>query len=86
MMQIVDKVMPGKIEVEAVEKEDYRLYKLVIERLAKIIPELGYAIANCKDLEANEFEMSSFRLQDAMTDIATVFAETVQGLECIKPK
>ena len=78
--------MGAKVEIEYIEKEDYRLYKLVIERLAKIIPELGYAIANCKDLEANEFEMSSFRLQDAMTDIATVFAEIVQGLKCIKPK
>ena len=78
--------MGAKVEIEFIEKEDYRLYKLVIERLAKIIPELGYAIANCKDLEANGFEMSAFRLQDAMTDIATVFAETVQGLKCIKTK
>lgn len=78
--------MSNKIDIEYVEPEDYRLYNLVIERLPKVINELGYAISNCKDLESNGFEMDTYKLNDAMTDIAMVFADAVVGLKYIKPK
>ena len=74
------------VEIERVDKEDYRIYNLVIERLAKVITEFGFAIANCKDLEGHGFEMDYYKMQDAMTDIATVFSDAVQGLKHIKPK
>ena len=41
---------------------------------------------NFKDLEDNGFEMDTYKLQDAMTDIAMTFADTVAGLKYIKPK
>jgi hypothetical protein len=77
--------MSDKIKVELVDREDYRIYNLVIERLAQVIPELGYAIKNCKDLEDHGFDMDYFKLQDAMVEIASVFAGTVAGLKYIKP-
>lgn len=78
--------MSGKVEIEYVEKGDYRIYNLAIERLAQVIPELGYAIANCKDLEDRGFDMDVFKLEGAMVEIATVFAEMVTGVKYIKPK
>lgn len=77
--------MSDKIEVEYIDREDYRIYNLVIERLAKVIPELEYAIKNCKDLEDHGFDIDEFKLQDAMVEIATVFAGMVAGLKYIKP-
>lgn len=78
--------MSDKIEVEYIDREDYRIYNLVIERLAKVIPELEHVIKNCKDLEDHGFDMDEFKLQDAMIEIATVFAEAVAGLKYFKPK
>lgn len=78
--------MSNKIDIEYVEPGDYHLYNLAIERLAQVIPELGYAIANCKDLEDRGFDMDVFKLEGAMVEIATVFAEVVAGLKYIKPK
>lgn len=77
--------MSDKIKVEYVDREDYRLYNLAIERLAQAIPVLGLAIANCKDLEDHGFDMDVFKLQDAMVEIATVFAGAVAGLKYVKP-
>jgi hypothetical protein len=77
--------MIEKIKVEFVGRENYRLYNLVIEQLSKVIKELGYVVLNFKDLEDNGFEMDTYKLQDAMTDIAMVFAGTVDGLRYIKP-
>ena len=71
--------------VKIVSPRDYHLYNLVIERLSKVIPELRYAIANCKDLEENGFDMDFFRLQEAMIDISASFAEIVAGQKYIKP-
>ena len=78
--------MSEKAEIEYVDKEEYRIYNLAIEHLAKIITELGYAIGNCNDLEDLGYDMNAYRLQDAMVDIATVFAGAVAGLKYIKPK
>ena len=75
-----------KSEIEYVDKEDYRIYNLAIERLAKVITELCFAIENCKDLEDHGFEINYFKLQDAITYISTVLADTVMGLKYIKPK
>ena len=61
--------MENNNNVKIVSPGDYHLYNLVIERLSKVIPELRYAIANCKDLEENGFDMDFFRLQEAMIDI-----------------
>ena len=77
--------MGEKIEVEVVDKEDYRLYNLAMERMAQAIPVLRLAIANLKDLENHGFDMDVFILQDAMVEIATVFAGIVAGLKYIKP-
>lgn len=78
--------MSDKIEVEYVDHEDYRIYNLAIEQLAQAIPVLGFAIANCKDLEDHGFDMDVFKLEDAMVEIATVFAGLVAGLKYIKPR
>lgn len=78
--------MSEKVEIEYVDKEDYRIYNVTIERLAKVITELGYAISNCNDLEESGFDMNVYKLQDAMVDIATVFADAVTGLKYIKPE
>lgn len=77
--------MKDKNNVEIVSPIEYHLYNLVIERLSKVLPELRYAIKNCKYLEGNGFEMNSYMLQDAMTEIASVFAEAVAGKKYIKP-
>ena len=78
--------MSEKVEIEYVGKEEYRIYNLAIEQLAKIITELGYAIENCNDLEDLGYDMNAYKLQDAMVEIATVFAGVVAGLKYIKPK
>ena len=78
--------MSEKVEIEYVDTKDYRIYNVAIEWLAKVIQELGYAIGNCKDLEDHGFDMNVYKLQDAMVDIATVFADAVAGLKYIKPK
>ena len=78
--------MSAKIEIEYVDKGEYRIYNLAIERMAKVITELGYAIGNCNDLEDRGYDMNTYKLQDAMVDIATVFAGAVGGLKYIKPK
>lgn len=78
--------MSEKAEIEYVDKEEYRIYNLAIERLAQVIKELGYAIGNCNDLEDLGYDMNAYKLQDAMVDIATVFAGAVAGLKYIKPK
>jgi hypothetical protein len=79
-------VMSDEIEVEYVDHEDYRIFNLAIERLAQIIPALGFAIANFKDLEDQGFYMDVFKLEDAMVEIATVFAGSVARLKYIKPR
>ena len=66
--------MSEKVEIEYVDTKDYRIYNVAIEWLAKVITELGYAISNFRDLEDHGFDMDSYKLQDAMVDIATVFA------------
>ena len=38
--------MSEKAEIEYVDKEEYRIYNLAIEHLAKVINELGCAIGN----------------------------------------
>ena len=78
--------MSAKVEIEYVNKEEYRIYNLAIEQLANVITELGYAIENCNDLEDLGYDMNAYKLQDAMVDIATVFAGAVAGLKHIKPK
>lgn len=78
--------MSEKVEIEYVDKEDYRIYNVAIERLAKVITELGHAIANCNDLEESGFDMNAYKLQDAMVDIATVFADAVAGINYIQPE
>ena len=78
--------MSEKVEIEYVGKEEYRIYNLAIEQLAKIITELGYVIGNCNDLEDLGYDMNAYKLQDAMVEIATVFAGAVGGLKYIKPK
>ena len=77
--------MSEKAEIEYVGKEEYRIYNLAIERMAKIITELGYAIGNCNDLEDLGYDMDAYKLEEAMVDIATVFAGAVAGLKYIKP-
>ena len=42
--------MSEKAEIEYVDKGEYRIYNLAIERLAKVVTELGYAIGDCKNL------------------------------------
>ena len=78
--------MSAKVEIEYVDKGEYRIYKLAIEQLANVITELGYAIGNCNDLEDLGYDMNAYKLQDAMVNIATVFAGAVAGLKYIKPK
>lgn len=77
--------MEDKNNVEIVSPRDYHLYNLVIERLAKVIPELRCAIANCEKLEDNGFDMELFLLQGAMIDISAAFAEIVAGQKYVKP-
>ena len=77
--------MSAKVEIEYVNKEEYRIYNLAIEQLANVITELGFAIGNCNDLEDLGYDMNAYKLQDAMVDIATVFAGAVAGLKYIKP-
>ena len=78
--------MSEKAEIEYVDKGEYRIYNLAIERLAKVITELGYAIENCRNLEDRGYDMNAYKLEEAMVDIATVFAGAVAGLKYIKPK
>ena len=78
--------MSEKVEIEYVNNAEYRIYNLAIEQLANVITELGYAIGNCNDLEDRGYDMNTYKLQDAMVDIATVFAGAVAGLKYIKPK
>ena len=78
--------MSEKVEIEYVNNAEYRIYNLAIEQLAKIVTELGFAIGNCNDLEDRGYDMNTYKLQDAMVDIATVFAGAVAGLKYIKPK
>ena len=78
--------MSENVEIEYVDKEEYRIYNLAIEQLAKVITELGYAIGNCNDLEDLGYDMNAYKLEEAMVDIATVFAGAVAGLKYIKPK
>ena len=78
--------MSAKVEIEYVDKGEYRIYKLAIEQLANVITELGYAIGTCNDLEDLGYDMNAYKLQDAMVNIATVFAGAVAGLKYIKPK
>ena len=77
--------MSEKAEIEYVDKGEYRIYNLAIERLAKAITELGYAIENCKDLEERGYDLNAYKLEEAMVEIATVFAGAVAGLKYIKP-
>ena len=78
--------MSEKVEIEYVDKEEYRIYNLAIERLAKVTTELGYVIGTCNDLEDLGYDMNAYKLEEAMVDIATVFAGAVAGLKYIKPK
>ena len=78
--------MSEKAEIDYVDKEEYRIYNLAIEHLANVITELGYAIGNCNDLENLGYDMNAYKLEEAMVDIATVFAGAVAGLKYIKPK
>ena len=78
--------MSEKAEIEYVDKGEYRIYNLATEHLAKVITELGYAIRNCNDLKNLGYDMNAYKLEEAMVDIATVFAGTVAGLKYIKPK
>ena len=77
--------MSEKAEIEYVDKGEYRIYNLAIEYLAKVITELGYAIGNCNDLENLGYDMNAYKLEEAMVDIATLFAGAVAGLKYIKP-
>ena len=78
--------MSEKAEIEYVDRGEYRIYNLAIEHLAKVITELGRAIGNCHDLEDLGYDMNAYKLEEAMVDIATVFAGAVAGLKYIKPK
>ena len=78
--------MSEKAEIEYVNNAEYRIYNLAIEQLANVITELGYAIGNCNDLEDRGYDMNAYKLEEAMVDIATVFAGAVAGLKYIKPK
>ena len=78
--------MSEKAEIEYVDKGEYRIYNLATEHLAKVITELGYAIGNCNDLEDRGYDLDAYKLEEAMVDIATVFAGAVAGLKYIKPK
>ena len=78
--------MSEKAEIEYVDRGEYRIYNLAAERLAKVITELGYAIGNCNELEDLGYDMDAYKLEEAMVDIATVFAGAVAGLKYIKPK
>lgn len=78
--------MDMKIEIEEVSQEEYRIYNVVIERLAKVIPELDIAIASCKVLEDHGWDTDVYRLRDAMCGIASVFAEKVAGVKFLKPE
>ena len=78
--------MSEKAEIEYVDKREYRIYNLAIERLAKVITELGCAIGDCMNLEERGYDMTADKLEEAMVDIATVFAGAVAGLKYIKPK
>ena len=78
--------MSEKAEIEYVDKEEYRIYNLAIEHLGKVITELGCAIENCKDLEDRGYDLDAYKLEEAMVEIATVFAGAVAGLKYIKPK
>ena len=78
--------MGEKVGIEYIDKEDYSIYNLAIERLTRVITELGFAIGNCKDLEEKGFDMDLYKLNDAMTDIATTFAGAVAGLKYLKPR
>ena len=77
--------MSEKAEIEYVDKGEYRIYNLAIERLAKVVTELGYAIENCKELEDRGYDTDAYKLEEAMVDIATIFAGAVAGLKYIKP-
>ena len=77
--------MSEKAEIEYVDKGEYRIYNLAIEYLAKVITELGYAIGNCNDLEDRGYDLDAYKLEEAMVEIATVFAGAVAGLKYIKP-
>ena len=77
--------MSEKAEIEYVDKEEYRIWNLAIEHLAKVITELGCAIGNCNDLEDRGYDLDAYKLQEAMVEIATVFAGAVAGLKYIKP-
>ena len=78
--------MSEKAEIEYVDKGEYRIYNLATEHLTKVITELGYAIGSCNDLENLGYDMNAYKLEEAMVDIATVFAGAVAGLKYIKPK
>ena len=52
--------MSEKAEIRYVDKREYRIYNLAIERLAKAITELGYAIENCKNLEDRGHDMNAY--------------------------
>ena len=78
--------MSEKAEIEYVDKGEYRIYNLAIEDLAKVITELGCAIENCNDLEDRGYDLNAYKLEEAMVEIATVFAGAVAGLKYIKPK
>ena len=78
--------MSAKVEIEYVDKGEYRIYNSATEHLAKVITELGCAIGNCNDLENLGYDMNAYKLEKAMVDIATVFAGAVAGLKYIKPK
>ena len=78
--------MSEKAEIKYVDKGEYRIYNLAIERLAKAITELGYAIENCKNLEDRGYDMNAYKLEEAMVDIATVFAGLLQVLNTLSQK
>ena len=77
--------MSEKAEIQYVGKGEYRIYNLAIEHLAKVITELGYAIGDCKNLEDLGYDLNAYKLEEAMVEIATVFAGAVAGLKYIKP-
>ena len=77
--------MSENVEIEYVDKEEYRIYNLAIEHLAKVITELGCAIGNCNELEDRGYDLDAYKLEEAMVEIATVFAGAVAGLKYIKP-
>ena len=45
--------MSAKVEIEYVDKKEYRIYNLAIERLAKVTTELGYAIKKSEVCDEN---------------------------------